>query len=57
MLVTNKLTQPGGIRRVILQPDTVEITTHDNQIRIYHLVSESTIRPRYETDKQEAQHA
>jgi hypothetical protein len=57
MLVTNKLTQPGGIRRVILQPDTVEVTTHDNQIRTYRHASESTIRPRYETNRQEVQHA
>ena len=44
MRVVNKLTKPGGIRRVDLTPDTVRIQTSDGQDRIYRLVSEYTAK-------------
>jgi len=38
MIVINKLTKPGDIRRVDLMPDTVRIQTRDGQDRVYKLV-------------------
>lgn len=43
MRVVNNLTKPGGIRRVDLNPDTVQIHLHDGQARVYKLVSDSTV--------------
>jgi len=40
MIVVNKLTKPGDIRRVDLMPDTVRIQTKGGQDRMYRLVSE-----------------
>ena len=40
MKVINKLTDPGGIRRVDLTPDTVLVRTSDGQNRLYRLVPE-----------------
>lgn len=40
MRVINKLTNPGGIRRVDLTPDTVHIWMSDGQDRVYRLVSD-----------------
>jgi len=42
MMVVNKLTKPGGIRRVDLMPDTVRIQTRDGQDRVYRLSTEMT---------------
>ena len=42
MRVVNKLTKPGKIRRVDLNPDIVRIQTADGQDRVYRLVSEYT---------------
>lgn len=39
MRVVNKLTKPGGIRRVDLMTDTVHIQTSDGQDRVYRLTS------------------
>lgn len=39
MLVNNKLTKPGDIRRIDLHPDTVRITIRSGQDRLYKLVS------------------
>ena len=44
MRVVNKLTKPGGIRRVDLTPDTVRIQTSDGQERVYKLASEYTAK-------------
>lgn len=35
MLVINKLTEPGGIKRVELRRDTVVIKTHDREDIVY----------------------
>ncbi len=43
MIVINKLTKPGDIRRVELTLDTVRIQTHDGQERLYRLVNESIL--------------
>ena len=43
MRVVNKLTKPGGIRRVDLTPDTVHIQLSDGQERVYRLASEYNI--------------
>jgi len=40
MRVVNRLTKPGGIRRVDLTPDTVRIQTRDGQDRVYRLIPE-----------------
>ena len=40
MIVSNKLTRPGDIRRIDLAPDTVRIQTSDGHDRIYRLASE-----------------
>ena len=40
MKVINKLTEPGGIRRVDLTPDIVHIWLSEGQDRVYRLVSE-----------------
>lgn len=40
MIVINKLTKPGGIRRVDLTPDTVCIKTSDGRDRVYRLVAD-----------------
>jgi len=42
MRVINKLTEPGGIRRVDLMPDVVIVQTSDGQDRTYKLVPNST---------------
>lgn len=36
MRVVNKLTKPGDIRRVDLNPDTVRVIFYDNTEKIYH---------------------
>lgn len=40
MRVINKLTKPGGIRRVDINPDTVRVSTSGGQDRVYRLVKE-----------------
>lgn len=35
MLLINKLTAPGGIRRVDLRPDTVRVVLYDGTERLY----------------------
>ena len=42
MIVINKLTKPGGIRRVDLMPDIVRIQTSDGQERLYRISTELT---------------
>jgi len=44
MIVINKLTKPGDVRRVDLTPDTVRILTSDGQERVYRLASEYTAK-------------
>lgn len=39
MIVTNKLTQPGGVKRVVLQPDTIEVVMVGGEVRNYQLSS------------------
>lgn len=39
MLVVNKLTEPGGIRRVDLLPDVVRVETNSGVDRLYELAS------------------
>ena len=51
MRVVNKLTKPGGIRRVDLNPDTVRIQTSDGQDRVYRLVSEYNVKVEVERDE------
>jgi len=41
MIVINKLTKPGGIRRIDILPGTVRVVTYDGQDKIYKLVSTS----------------
>ena len=48
MIVNNKLTKPGGIRRVDLLPDAVHIKTSAGQDRIYKLASTNTDNIRQE---------
>lgn len=43
MRVVNKLTKPGGIRRVDLTPNIVRIQTSDGQERLYRLSTEGEI--------------
>ena len=43
MRVVNKLTEPGGVRRVDLTPDTVRIQTSDGRERLYRLSTEIAI--------------
>lgn len=42
MLLINKLTVPGDIRRVELRLDTVRVKTRDGLDRLYKLVSTTT---------------
>ena len=44
MIVINKLTNPGDVRRVDIMPDTVRIQTSDGQERVYRLASEYTAK-------------
>lgn len=39
MRVVNRLSAPGGIRRVDLESDTVRVQTDSGQIRIYRLMT------------------
>jgi len=41
MRVVNKLTAPGGVRRVDLRPSAVKVITADGQERFYRLESVS----------------
>lgn len=44
MRIVNKLTKPGGIRRVDLMLDIVRIQTSDGQDRVYRLVPDYTAK-------------
>lgn len=39
MLLLNKLTEPGNIKRIELNPDTIHIETADGKNLLYRLVS------------------
>lgn len=45
MIVTNRLTQPGGVKRVVLHPDTIEVVLSGGEVRNYQLASASPGRP------------
>jgi len=47
MLLINKLTKPGGIKRIELHPDTVRIVLRDGTERIY---TDNELRYRDQSD-------
>ena len=43
MLLINKITDPGGIKKVALRANTVQIDTRDGRCLIYRLVPDAFI--------------
>lgn len=48
MLLINRLTEPGGIKRLELHSDTIKIQTNDGKNRLYRL--ESVVDANYERE-------
>lgn len=41
MLVVNKLTVPGGIRRVDINPEMVKVTRYGGEVKVYVAVTDN----------------
>jgi hypothetical protein len=54
VIVQNRLTQPGGIKRVILHPDTIEVVMVGGEVRNYRVVAGTQRKPFVEAQCKEA---